>query len=415
MGSIRTSLSSILLVAIGLAACQRKPSDGRLEAAAANGSVVGAESGVAAFIDLPAVVRDVVRVPAHRRLRVLEDAVIGVGGRLELGPGVTVAVATGKGLYVKGGELFARGTAKERIVFTSLAANPQPGDWCGVVFDWDELLKQSGAKAWPASTLEHVAIEFAGRPWEGVGWDQKAGGLSILGYSGVQKYGSPASLVLSDIEFRNNARRGMDVRTDAPLSWKDIKFGPNGGVSALIDINRVNHLGGAPTESVELFGIVRRTMELPPTSTAYVVVDSLRVGSLDWDTPAVLTIPPGTTLKFKAEQGLAVGDHYPGRLVARGVTFTSAEAEPKAGDWGGIRFGELGSADLDGDTFEYAGARPRYVLVWSRRSAPHVDIQRSTFRKNAAPALWDPFSCARWKKDARGNVSEGQPLCNPKK
>ena len=101
---------------------------------------------IAAFtdLDLPAVVRDVVRVPAHRRLRVLEDTVIEVGGRLELGPGVTVAVATGKGLYVKGGELFARGTSKEPIVFTSLAARPQPGDWCGVVFDWDELLKQSG-------------------------------------------------------------------------------------------------------------------------------------------------------------------------------------------------------------------------------------------------------------------------------
>lgn len=400
-----------LLLAIGLAACHSPPGESR-GGLGPDASRAGRNaSAVEGVFDLPSIVRSVVQVPANRRVRVLDDVRIEVGGRLELEPGDVVAVANGKGLYVRGGELLAKGTPEARIVFTSLSAKPQPGDWCGVVIDWADLPKRDEKNPWPTSSIEHAVIEFAGRPWTGGGIDERAGGLSIQGYLGSHWHATLAGkLVLSSVEIRDNSLRGFDVRTDAPLEWRGLKFGKNGGVSARIDIDRVGHLRTSPTESVELVGRMEVPVELPRLSSPYVVVDDVHIGSYRGDPLAVLTIPAGTTVKFKAGKGLLIGGYFPGKLIAHGVTFTSAEPKPKAGDWSEIGLWVDSSADLKGDTFEYADGASDGVLPLATSADLQSKIRNCVFRNNAGPAF-GATSCTKWQKPALGNVSEGQPLC----
>ncbi|WP_146209956.1 carboxypeptidase regulatory-like domain-containing protein [Vitiosangium sp. GDMCC 1.1324] len=62
------------------------------------------------------------------------DLFVPVGGVLTIEPGVEVRFNGPHKLSVSG-ELVARGTATNRIVFASNAAHPQPGDWKGILFE----------------------------------------------------------------------------------------------------------------------------------------------------------------------------------------------------------------------------------------------------------------------------------------
>ncbi len=81
---------------------------------------------------------------------------------------------------------------------------------------------------------------------------------------------------------------------------------------------------------------------------------------------ATLTIEPGAKLSFKKGASLAVQD---GALVAKGTTtepvvFTSAEAAPSPGDWGGIVFAATQKpSTLEHVVVEWAGAVPPSVAV----------------------------------------------------
>ena len=55
------------------------------------------------------------------------------GATLTIDPGVTVKFNEGLSLNI-GGELVARGTATDTILFTSSNATPQPGDWGSIRF-----------------------------------------------------------------------------------------------------------------------------------------------------------------------------------------------------------------------------------------------------------------------------------------
>jgi hypothetical protein len=362
-------------------------------------------------LELPTVIRGLLQIPANRQVRVPGGVVIEAGGRLELGAGDRVAVAPGKSLRVWGGELVAKGTPEAPILFTSLSATPRAGDWCGIVVDWAELPARSDKSTWPTTSLDHAIIEFAGRPWDGRYEDERvAGGLSIKGYLERQDHESAAGrVVLSNVEIRDNALRGVDIRTNGSLSVNNLKFGHNGGVSARLNIEYAPELGSAPTEAVELVGDVRKSTELPVIPTEYVVLDNILVGS--WSivgAPAVLTIRPGTTLKFNKAKHISVGHLFVGRLVAHGATFTSAEWQPAPGDWRGIHVGELGSMELDGDTFEYAD---EYAVGWYIVTRSRIQLQRSTFRHIRGAAIFDPVSCAKWQKAELGIVSDKKPLC----
>jgi hypothetical protein len=75
------------------------------------------------------------------------------------------------------------------------------------------------------------------------------------------------------------------------------------------------------------------------------------------DAAAALTIARGATLRFAQKTWLEIGTSGPAELVAQGVTFTSAEKTPRAGDWVGIIFGDKTRHSLVSESvIEYAGA-----------------------------------------------------------
>jgi hypothetical protein len=59
----------------------------------------------------------------------------------------------GEGNGGTGGKLIAQGTDSEKILFTSNATTPQPGDWTSIVFSYNASDK---------SLLDHVIIEYGG-------------------------------------------------------------------------------------------------------------------------------------------------------------------------------------------------------------------------------------------------------------
>ncbi|WP_158501865.1 carboxypeptidase regulatory-like domain-containing protein [Vitiosangium sp. GDMCC 1.1324] len=93
---------------------------------------------------------------------VTDNVVVPVDGTLTIEPGVEVRFDGPYKLQVRG-ELVARGTAESRIVFTSNAALPQPGDWNGIVFDdssTDAVLESSGEYV-RGSVLAFTDIRYA--------------------------------------------------------------------------------------------------------------------------------------------------------------------------------------------------------------------------------------------------------------
>lgn len=104
-------------------------------------------------------------------------------------------------------------------------------------------------------------------------------------------------------------------------------------------------------------------------------LDHLRITGQKNEKPVTLTIEPGVTVKFLKGSALKV-EHFTGEfdspavLVAVGtkekpITFTSAEAVPKPGDWQGLWFGGKPRAEnhIENVRIEYTGADCGCILL----------------------------------------------------
>jgi len=102
--------------------------------------------------------------------------------------------------------------------------------------------------------------------------------------------------------------------------------------------------------------------------------NDMRVGGTAANSPvATLTIEDGATVRVSKGGRILMNNASSmstGALVAKNVTFTSAEAAPAAGDWVGIYFGAapLAQNKLDGVHVEYAGG-PSFAKSY------HCDLQ----------------------------------------
>ena len=120
----------------------------------------------------------------------------------------------------------------------------------------------------------------------------------------------------------------------------------------------------------------------------YIVTEDVyvRVAS---ETPVVLTIEEGVTIKFQSGTRLIVGESdgpERGALVAEGlsgepITFTSTSSVPQAGDWGGIQFGiynDSSISTMDYCIVEYGGGN--YVSGNIYCSSTSLTIKNSIIR-----------------------------------
>jgi hypothetical protein len=91
------------------------------------------------------------------------NVLISSGASLAIDPGVTVRFESGTGMQIDG-ELIARGTEDEPIVFTSNPPLAGPGSWCNILFTGSSIsatFDQTGNYL-GGSIMQYCAVEYAG-------------------------------------------------------------------------------------------------------------------------------------------------------------------------------------------------------------------------------------------------------------
>lgn len=354
-----------------------------------------------------------VEVPARCDLTIGGVLHVPAGASLDIGPGAKLSFAKGAGLVIEGGVLRARGTAAEPIVFTSAAPTRAPGDWSGLVFARRPYDKtpyfakpdagaDSGVAPWGESVVEHVIVEFGGAQVDAKP-PLTAGGLVVSTFT-------PGDTVaLSHVQLRRNA--GVALFVASPLGVKtldSIRFEDEGSIAS-VHPELFPSLGKDFAGVVRLHGALTRSLVLPKRATPYVLEESLNVfASTD---PVTLEIEKGAVVQLARRGRMSVrGSSATAKLVAHGVTFTSAEAKPAPGDWRGFELDGDAAADLDAITVEYAGADKRPV-VQLPRDEKKVRVVGSTFRDNLGAAFESSTDCKPWEDPKLKNTSSGKPLC----
>lgn len=357
-----------------------------------------------------------VTVPARCDLEVGKLLRVPAGASLEIGAGAHLSFAKGAGLIVEGGSLRARGTAQEPIVFGSAGATRAPGDWTGIVFARRPVDPALAAKlaagedaAVPPhghSIVEHAIVEHGGWRANMDSYDAYTAGIDVAPFPGD-------TVALSHVRLRHNAGAGLHVEhADDVTKLEAIAFGPNDGTSARVPIALAAALGVEPTETVRLHGSLATSVVLPKPAKSYLIHGVVSVRATK--APVTLEIAAGTIVQLAKASGLSLSGHgATAKLVAHGVTFTSAEAKPAPGDWRGIDLSGDVATDLDAIVVEHAGGigKTSRAAIRLPSDDSKVKLVGSTFRDNAGAAVESWNDCKPWESPARKNTSIGKPLC----
>jgi len=344
------------------------------------------------------------KVPARCDLAIEKLVKVPAGSSLEIGAGAKLTFAKGAGLVMEGGVLRARGTAEEPIVFTS--ATRVAGDFRGIVFSRRPFERSplhatadAGADAaappWGASVLEHVVVE-------GGGGEQAA--LEVHPFPGD---------TVSLFEVRIKNPKGHALHVAGPSDVTRLEAIHTGDASVSLPLRHLASLGADQTGAVFLHGSLNESVKLAKRTQPWVIESSVGIDSTK--PPLTFEIEKGTVLRFAKRARLS----FNGRagtvtLVAKDVTFTSAEAKPVAGDWAGIFLTGDIATDITGCTFEFAGstAGSSGGVIRLPITDKAVHVTGSTFRDNGVAAFESWSSCKPWEDPALKNTSVGKPLCD---
>jgi hypothetical protein len=273
------------------------------------------------------------------------------GALLTVEPGCMVKLENNTaiyfGFYGPSG-LKAIGTASAPILFTSNQASPTPGDWNGLLF---------GDSTLAGTRLSYCTIEYGGPHTSGF---LDAAAIKIAGKGLVDeisdctiRYGGMNGIHCTDSSgfgtFRNNvvtSNLGYALRIGPQLAER---------------LEAGNTLTGNDSAGVELTGRLSVSTTWPDIGVPY-VISAVTVG--DSTNSPVLTIEPGTELRFKSGGLLQSGKAYvslPGRIVADGsagrITFTSTAGTPAPGDFDGVHVyhGASSESEFRDCDFAYGG------------------------------------------------------------
>lgn len=283
---------------------------------------------------------------------------IATGATLTIEPCAEVRLGKTYGIDVRG-RLVAEGTASAPIRFTADDAT-KPWSFIGIN-------KGSGS-------LAFVTLENGGDPAD-------PNGRGLIDVRGDAFAPRQQLLKLSNVTLSGSGTAGLSLRDGATLTSDSTNLTIRGAKNGPV-ISAVRLAGNLPTGSYT--GNTRDSIALTNAETVsedtvlralgvpYFIGSTeeadIRVG-VDGAQPAraVLTIEAGTTLQFgKNSRITMVARSNPvtayGALIARGtaekpITFTSAAANPAAGDWVGLIFRAPDAANaLDHILIEYTGA-----------------------------------------------------------
>lgn len=280
------------------------------------------------------------------------------GVTLTIAPCAVVLVGNNHGVYVKDGAgLNAVGDAQRPVRFGSNNPQPQAGDWQGI---W------VGANARRNQRLSYVVIEHGGADWDSrtACLDVAAVGLHVDHLTARACRGFGAALV----ENGTFAADSSDLTVTGTVAG-------NAPLTGAVYVQRAPSVGSLPAGAYtgnaqdEVFiaeasagsdtSTIRQSTTWRNPGVPYHVADStdLRV---DGPTAPVLTIAPGTTIRFGRGSGLSVGYDAEGGLVMDGgadatrITLRSAGTDESPGLWHGLYLGPR---------YNRTATRVRYVTV----------------------------------------------------
>ena len=102
----------------------------------AAGWTIGLDNSTPTTIDLSGIVDDEVTLDASIEYILTSSYVVEDGGSLTIPAGTVIKAAGGTAAYIavaRGGKIFVNGEANNPVVMTSANANPEPGNWGGLV------------------------------------------------------------------------------------------------------------------------------------------------------------------------------------------------------------------------------------------------------------------------------------------
>ncbi len=377
----------------------------------------------------------------------LGGVTIGASSRptLTIGSGSELRFTGNFALTVGNGQpamLVAQGTASQPILFTSSKPTPLPGDWIGIRFESTTL---------PSSTLEHCVVEYGASldaairitgsapivrnvtvretPASRDGIRVLSGGLPTIdtvtaencGRYGLLSDGNSAP-VISGLTVTAPGSYGVWVGTSSAggqMTGGSIAnciffnaattmtvsgntfmnvdaFPPRIGANSCGPFLSGNVFQGVVAGSSRVDVIaetVRTSQTWPDIGLWYEFLGNIAITDA---TGPVLTLAPGTELRFPASGQLTVGANSaaaPGGLIAIGtiakpIRFTSNKTTPAPGDWNRVFFDDssLPSSILERCVLEYGGATTSAIVVLDPAARP--TLRDATVRRSNFDGIW---------------------------
>jgi len=167
---------------------------------------------------------------------VTESVLVDSGVTLTIQPGVSVKFDSTKAMQIDG-QLIARGTEAEPVVFTSNQLTPAPGAWNGILFSGSSVdaTYDAGGEHVSGCIMEHCTIQYAQTALRIVGaspfFDHC--GISHNSSSGIAvEGGAPA---ISDCVITQNGSHGIEIlwsgeRVDAVITDSNISGNSGNGI-----------------------------------------------------------------------------------------------------------------------------------------------------------------------------------------
>jgi hypothetical protein len=265
--------------------------------------------------------------------------------------------------YNNPGGLRAVGDAVNRITFTANSPSPTKGFWGGIYFH--DLAYDYDSNPATGCIMDYCDVAWGGYP---SGWGRGNGAILVEGLT------TGPSIQISNCNVTNSSAfgilmgdGGMFATGSSGNTVSDCNSYPVG-----IDANEAGTLRagtytGNTIDAIEIdsYYSVDTTATWANPGVPYVITYSLYV---EGASSPVLTIQPGTTLKFDSGCSLLVGYNYTGTLIANGssgqeITFTANSPSPTKGFWVGVCFDNLSldyvnpstGCQMDYCNVEYAG------------------------------------------------------------